>query len=150
MRLQENIIKIIKSVKEKVATRFGMLKYSVGVEDFLLSHPTTSAKTITTLSVYNTTVCMAAYNWLGIEPQPIHIATIRATLRNLAEIDKKDVFSKEHVPAAIEKIINKYYPSKWKFRILTKRTGNISAETYDMSDAIAVAITYAYKAGLLC
>lgn len=124
------------------------VEFKAYVEDFIMFMPgKSSARTITLLSVYNRTVCLAAYHCLGVEPQLLPVATIRSILRKMS--GGTDRIDKEHVPEVLEIIINKFSSLKWKFRFLVNSKNNIIEECYDMGDGIAVAVAGAFTDEIL-
>jgi len=158
IKLQENVNIIITKVYESVATCFrnfgysglNKVNYHVGVEDHLLfMKGKSSAQTITTLSVYNRTLCMAVYNKTGIVPTLMPVATIRSILRKLS--GSKEIIDKDHVPQTVESIIGSNWMGarEWKFRWLQNQIGNTAVECFDMADGIAAAISCAYLCGVI-
>jgi len=122
----------------------------VYVENYLLfmkGHST--AKTITTLSVYNRTVCLAIFNALAIVPMLLPVITIRSVLKKMS--DSVDRIDKEHVPDAIELIINKFWENKnkWFFEWEYKRNNKPKVECFDMADGIAAGLAGMFKTNLL-
>jgi Holliday junction resolvasome RuvABC endonuclease subunit len=90
-----------------------------------------TSKTIIKLAVYNRTIGLAVYEWLGRDPVLMNVNTTRALIKPegyKGRLDKKDV---PNVVAAIMDI---------EFPWIYKRTGSISDESYDMADAMAVAL----------
>lgn len=92
-----------------------------------------TSKTIIKLAVYNRTIGLAIYESLGIEPVLINVNTVRSIIRPK---DHAGRLLKEDVPTAIEKILNIKFPYQYK------KSGQIDSTSYDMADAIAVALAY--------
>lgn len=89
-----------------------------------------SAQTIITLSVFNRTIGMSCYDFLGKSPELLSVMTIRHKIKSGKVIPKKD-----EVPACLEKILNISF--NWTYN----KKGNIKEESYDEADGLAVATT---------
>jgi len=139
-------VQINKFISDK---KLNLKKYDnvyVAIEDFPLHMPMgkSTAQTIAKLAVYNRLSALFLYERLNIISIFYPVATIRATIKNLA--GKKEKIVKEEIPELVCEIF-KDLGSKWEFPYKKTRTGSIAAESYDMADSIAVAITCAYKNG---
>jgi len=161
--VKQHVADILENAFHKnIKGQYGLVTMYSGVEDFLLHmEAKSSANTITMLSVYNRTVCMSVFDFLAAAneecvafkdniPRLLPVATIRSILRKLSGQEER--VDKEHVPDVVEEIINsKWYDSSsaWTFRRLTKRTGKMQDECFDMADGLAVAVATANKLGLL-
>ena len=94
-----------------------------------------SAHTIMILSVFNEIVSFCSYREFGISTKSYPVVSIRSALSkffNKKLVSKDDTFI----------FIKNMFPS---FRPKINRAGNIKKESYDESDAIAVALTYIIK-----
>lgn len=127
--------------------KYKNVEYKVFVEDFIMFMPgKSSARTITLLSVYNRTVCLAANHCLNIEPELLPVATIRSVLKKVSgNLDRVD---KEHVPEVLEKIIKDHLPD-WNFRWSVNKKGVPIDECYDQADGIAAAVSGSFRSGIL-
>jgi hypothetical protein len=120
------------------------------VEDFLLfMEGQSSARTITVLSVYNRTVCLAINRVLGVNPLLLPVATIRSSLKKMS--GQSNRVDKDHVPEVVEKIINLHRKANlpWKFRWITNRNNNPIKECYDMADGLAAGLAGSFKLNLI-
>ncbi len=127
--------------------KYKNVDYKVFVEDFIMFMPgKSSARTITILSVYNRTVCLAANHCLKIEPELLPVATIRSVLKKVSGNSER--VDKEHVPEVLEKIIKKDLPN-WNFRWSVNKKGIPIDECYDQADGIAAALSGAFRSGIL-
>lgn len=105
----------------------------IAIEDIILfmkGHST--ANTITTLTAFNRALGLVAYEYLGRSPDLYSVMKIRHTIKLNKELPKK-----EEIPQVLEKRLN------FKYEYLYKKNGTIKAETYDQSDALAVALCHA-------
>ena len=124
--------------------------FQVFVENYLLfMEGRSTAKTITTLCVYNRTVCLAIFNSRAIIPMLLPVVTIRSVLKKLSNGSER--IDKEHVPEALENIVNQFWAGekKWIFDFEYKRNKKPKAECYDMADGIAVSLAGMFKTGLI-
>lgn len=88
-----------------------------------------SANTVIPLAILNTIIKIGIQESLDIIPQVINVIKIRNKLRVGDRIPKK-----EEIPDIVANILNIQFP----FIYNTK--GNVKSESYDMADAIAVAL----------
>jgi hypothetical protein len=94
-----------------------------------------SAKTITTLAIFNRTVGLSVYVHTGIVPELLAVGTIRKLIRSIyPEVNPK--FKKDEIPDIIRSYLDP------QFADIMNRNNKISAETYDESDGIAAAWAY--------
>lgn len=132
-----DLIERLAQVREFVAKQINEFNPDeIVIEDIILfMKGRSTAKTISSLAVLNRTVGLAVYNFSGKLPQLFNVMKIRHTLK----LDSK-LPSKEEMPAIIEKRLNIEFP--WKYK--TKKDGSkvVMEESYDMCDAISVALTF--------
>ena len=93
-----------------------------------------TAETIIKLATYNRTVGLAVYEGLHQAPVMVNVNSARAVLRPKGYPGK---LAKEDVPKVVAAVLHIEYP--WKYN----KKGKISDESYDMADAIAVALSQA-------
>jgi Holliday junction resolvasome RuvABC endonuclease subunit len=99
-----------------------------------------SAKTITTLAIFNRMAGTSVYTHTGIAPELFAVGTIRKLIRQVhPEADPK--FKKEDIPDIIRTYLEPNFVN------IINRSGNISSETYDESDGIAAAWAYSIQLG---
>jgi len=92
-----------------------------------------SAATMIKLAVYNRTVGLAVYENLNRDPHLINVHTVRSIVKPGGY---KGRLSKDDVPEAVAAILKIDFPYK------LKKTGKIAEESYDVADAIAVALAF--------
>lgn len=111
------------------------------IEDIVLHMKgKSSAKTITTLAIFNRVAGMSAYVHTGITPELFAVGTIRKLVREVhPNIDPK--FKKEDIPDIIRTHLEP------RFANIINRNDNISGETYDEADGIAAAWAYSIQLG---
>jgi hypothetical protein len=109
------------------------------IEDIVLHMKgKSSARTITTLAIFNRVSGMSAYVHTGITPELFAVGTIRKLIREAhSTVDPK--FKKEDIPGIIR---NHLEPG---FANIINRNGNVSGETYDEADGIAAAWAYSLQ-----
>jgi len=90
-----------------------------------------TSKTIVKLATYNRTVGLAAYEVLQKPPVMVNVNTARSILRPKGYAGR---LKKEDVPQVVAAILKIEFP--WEF----KKNGKIADESYDMADAMAVAL----------
>lgn len=95
-----------------------------------------TSKTIVKLATYNRTVGLAVYEALQKTPVMFNVNTARSLLRPEGY---KGRLIKEDVPKVAAAIMKCDFP--WKY----KKNGKIADESYDMADAMAVALAQAAK-----
>jgi len=139
---KHNMFERLKDVHEKI--RFLCEEVNpthVVIEDILLHMKgKSSAKTITTLAIFNRTVGLSVYMNTGIEPELFSVGTIRKLIREVnSNIDPK--FKKEDIP----NIIRTYFEPK--FSNIINKNNNISNETYDEADGIIASWAYSIQLG---
>lgn len=93
-----------------------------------------TSKTIIKLAVFNRTVGLTIYEECGIMPELINVNTVRSIIRPKGY---KGRLAKEDVPDVVAAIL------KIEYDYIYKKTGKIADESYDIADAIAVALAYA-------
>ncbi len=123
IKTQNDFKKIINTIKPNY----------IALEDIILfmkGHST--ATTITTLTAFNRALGLVAYEYLGHSPDLYSVMKIRHTIKLDKELPKK-----EAIPELLEKRLG------FQYEYLYKKNGTIKAETYDQSDAIAVALCHA-------
>jgi Holliday junction resolvasome RuvABC endonuclease subunit len=107
---------------------------SVAIEDIVLfMKGKSTAKTITTLAVFNRTVGLAALDKMGSFPHLYNVMSVRHKIKKDKKIPKK-----EDVPERVADILNIDFPYK------LNRKNNPIKENGDMADAIAVALCHIY------
>lgn len=93
-----------------------------------------SAKTVITLATFNRMVGICAFDYLDRTPKMLNVMSIRHCIKKQAGLKK--IPMKEDIPILLEKIAGLKTP------ILLNKKNQPKAETYDLSDAIAVAYSY--------
>jgi hypothetical protein len=113
----------------------------VSIEDIILHMKgLSSAKTITTLAVFNRTVGTSVYIHTGIVPELLSVGTIRKLIREShPTVDPK--FKKEQIPDIIREHLEPGFVN------IMNRNDNVSNETYDEADGIAAAWAYSIQLG---
>lgn len=92
-----------------------------------------NAQSIIMLATFNRMTCLLAYDYLHHPPQLISVLSIRHGIK----INK--IFpAKEDIPELVAKHLNIKFPYEYK------KTGTIKPESFDKSDAVAVALYYAF------
>jgi len=131
---------------EDVFERVGDLCHEIDpthivIEDIILHMKgLSSAKTITTLAVFNRIAATSVYVHTGVTPELFSVGTIRKLIRDAhPDIDPK--FKKENIPDIIRAHLDP------NFANIINRNDNVSAETYDESDGIAAAWAYSIQLG---
>jgi Holliday junction resolvasome RuvABC endonuclease subunit len=113
----------------------------VAIEDIVFyMKGRSSAKTISTLAVFNRIIGTCVYMHTGIIPKLMSVGTIRKLIRDTCPRVNSQ-FKKEEIPEIIR---NNLEP---EFHNIINRNGNISNETYDEADGIAVAWAYSIELG---
>jgi Holliday junction resolvasome RuvABC endonuclease subunit len=93
-----------------------------------------SAATVIPLAILNTTLRLSIFDEFGKEPEALNVLKIRHCLK----LDKK-IPAKEDIPDLVAHHLGlKEFP--WRKRISRKKEV-VMVESYDMADAIAVALT---------
>lgn len=106
----------------------------IGVEDIIqFMKGASGAKTIIMLALFNRTIGLAAYDYLGKSPQLFNVMQIRHGLKTDKELPKK-----EEMPELVAKHLGITFPYVYK------KNGNIADESCDMADGVAVALYYSF------
>lgn len=106
----------------------------VVLEDIAEFFPNKStSKTIIKLAVYNRTVGLVVYEYLKKEPELMNVNTVRAIIKPKGYRGK---LAKEDVPEVVAAVL------KTKFPWVLKKNDKIAVESYDVADAIAVALAF--------
>ncbi len=92
-----------------------------------------TSKTIIKLAVYNRTVGLAVYEWMKQDPNLMNVNTVRALIKPKGYRGK---LSKEDVPMVVSAIMKITFP--WIY----KKNDKPADESYDMADAMAVALAH--------
>ena len=113
----------------------------ISIEDIILHMKgLSSARTITTLAIFNRMVGTSAYVHTGIIPELLSVGTIRKLIREShPAIDPK--FKKEQIPDIIREYLEP------NFLNIINRNDNVSNETYDEADGIAAGWAYIIQLG---
>lgn len=93
-----------------------------------------SAHTIITLAIYNRTVGLAVFEYLGKEPTLINVSTARSLIKPKGY---KGKLAKEDVPDVVAAIMGIDFP--W---IKKKRVDKPADESYDVADSMAIALAF--------
>jgi Holliday junction resolvasome RuvABC endonuclease subunit len=139
-----NYIKLIKkgSIIERLADTRDKIKNIIeevkpdyiGIEDIVqFMAGGSTAKTIIILSSYNRMAGLTSMDYLRKPPELFSVMTIRHSLKLTKVLPKK-----EEVLGLVEKHLGIIFPRVYK-------KGKEIKENYDMSDAVAVALHYAFK-----
>lgn len=106
----------------------------VAIEEFLqFMKGISGAKTIIILALINRTIGLTVYEWIGKPPCMLNVNSIRAIIKPKGY---KGKLKKEAVPEILEQRLG------IKFEYLYNKKGNITVESYDRSDSIAVGLAY--------
>jgi hypothetical protein len=97
-----------------------------------------TASTTLLLNVWNKTCGLAVFDKLGKPPQMINVLALRHALK-----ENKIFPKKEEMPELVAKKLGITFP--YVYITKGKYKDNIAAESYDMADAIALALGYAIK-----
>jgi Holliday junction resolvasome RuvABC endonuclease subunit len=106
----------------------------IAIEDvisFMKGHST--AKTIITLALFNRNVGMTSYDYLGKNPEMFSVIAIRHGIKTNKILPKK-----EEIPELAAQHLGIKFPYYYG------KGGKIKTESYDVSDAFAVALYYAF------
>lgn len=127
----ERLISTKKSIADIIA------KYKpdyIGIENIIeFMKGASGAKTIILLALFNRTVGLAAYDYLGRSPELFNVMQIRHGLKLSKLLPKK-----EEMPELVAKHLGIKFPYTYK------KNGDITTESYDMADGVAVALYYAF------
>lgn len=131
-----NIFSRLDQVQDKIA---GLLKEfepdDVVVEDIILfMKGRSTAKTITSLAIFNRAVGLKILQEMGRPPHLLNVMAIRHCLKLT-----KDLPAKEDIPDLVAHHLGINFP--WKFN----KKGKPFVENGDVADAIAVALTFINK-----
>jgi hypothetical protein len=106
----------------------------IGIENTIeFMKGASSSKTIISLSLFNRTVGMAAYDYLGSSPELFNVMSIRHGLKLSKELPKK-----EDIPDLAARHLGVTFPYYYG------KNAKIKAESYDVGDAWAVATYYSF------
>lgn len=107
----------------------------IGIEDIIsFMQGKSTAKTIITLTSFNRMICLLARDYLDDSPELFNVMSIRHGIK----LNKK-LPAKEEIPDLTAKHLGIKFPYK-----LNKK-GQPAVESYDMADAVAVALFYCLK-----
>ncbi len=127
---RKEITKVLEEYKPDLTT----------LEDIIQYMPNKSqAKTTITLGILNRTVGTAIYDTLGKEPTLLNVMSIRHHLKK----SKNEVPKKEDLPSLLEERLDIKFP--YQYILKGKYKGDIAPETFDMSDSLALGITFIEK-----
>lgn len=142
LKSQYNLYVRLQDVHEKVGELCQQIDPThVVVEDIVFHmQGRSSAKTITTLAIFNRVAGLSVYMHTGITPELFAVGTIRKLIRG-EHTGVNPKFKKEDIPDIIR---NHLEP---RFANIINRNGNVSDETYDESDGIAAAWAYGIQLG---
>ena len=126
------IFERLDSTRNQVKTLLNLYKPDkISIEDIIkFMANKSSAQAIIMLAIFNRTIGMTCYDFLGESPDLISVMTIRHKIKQ-----DKIVPKKEDVPECLEKILGIKF--NWTFN----KNGKIKEESYDESDGLAVATT---------
>lgn len=130
-KTEEEILKLLNNLLPDV----------IAMEDILFFNNKSTMRTLILLGVFNRLVGLTATKYLSPkEPVLLHISTIRSVLKKI--ISNKEI-KKEDIPD----ILTHYFSSPFPIIKIKKgkKIGQPAKETYDQSDAVAVAVTYIEK-----
>lgn len=99
-----------------------------------------SANTIIKLTSFNRLIGMIAYEYLGYAPELYSVLAIRHGIKLTKKLP-----AKEDLPKIIEKRLKIKFPYIYKQYKRKTNKKTIAPETYDQSDAVAVALYYTLK-----
>jgi Holliday junction resolvasome RuvABC endonuclease subunit len=116
--------KIIESIEPDYIVIEDIIKFMKG---------NSTAQTIITLTTFNRMLCLLSYDYLGKSPKLFNVMSIRHGIK----IDKI-LPKKEQIPELVSYHLGITFPYKYN------KFGKIKNESYDMADAIAVALYYAF------
>jgi Holliday junction resolvasome RuvABC endonuclease subunit len=136
---EENIFKRLEAVQVKINSILNEFKPDdVCIEEISqYMGGRSTANTIITLAVFNRTVGMVAYNYLGKPPEMFSVMKIRHGLK-----ESKELPPKEDIPDLVAKKLGINFP--WIMSMPKgKRISKKIVENYDVADSIAVALYYA-------
>lgn len=128
-----SIIERIIDTRDKILNIIDEIKPDyIGIEDIIqFMQGKSTAQTIITLTTFNRMIALLSYDYLGHLPELFSVMTIRHGLK-----ENKILPKKEDMPDLVAKHLGITFP------YLENRKGNIKAESYDMADAVAVALYY--------
>jgi Holliday junction resolvasome RuvABC endonuclease subunit len=109
----------------------------VALEDIILFMPgKSSARTIISLAIFNRIIGLTIFEHLKKQPILLNVNTIRAALRT---DDLKEKIKKDQIPH----ILKEFYDIIFEYKY--KKNGSLAPETFDMADAIAIALACAKR-----
>lgn len=124
-KTKEDISKIIKKLNPDY----------IAIEDIIQFMKNQSgAKTIISLALFNRTVGLAAFEFLGKSPELFSVMSIRHGIKQSKALPKK-----EEIPELVASHLGIKFPYEYK-----KNGFSIKSESYDMADSVAVALYYAF------
>lgn len=122
--------KAIKKIIKEAAPNY------IAIEDIIQFMPQKSkAQTIITLAVFNRMIGLIAYEYLRKCPNLYAVMTIRHTIKINKELPQK-----EDIPDLTAKHLGITFPY-----VYGKKNKKIDKKSYDMGDAVAVALCHALK-----
>ena len=130
-----NILHRLQDTKKKIQLIIDKYQPThISIEDIIqFIKGKSSAKTIITLACFNRMIGTLCFDYLGHSPTLSNVNSIRASLK----IDKSRP-NKFDMPKLLEQHLN------IKFPFLYKKNGEIKPESFDMSDAVCVALHTAF------
>lgn len=124
----DNTRKKVKAITENFKPDY------IGVENIIeFMKGASGAKTIIMLALFNRTIGLVAYDYLGKSPELFNVMQIRHGLKFGTELPKK-----EEMPELVAKHLGITFPYVYK------KNKKIADESGDMADGVAVALYYAH------
>ena len=118
----------------KIGSRFKIDEFVI--EDYAkFMKGKSSAQTIIPLSILNVTLRLGIQEVLGIQPNALNVLKIRHAIKH-----EKKPPAKEDIPEVVAKHLGIDFP--YLYRVNRKKEEVIKDESYDIADAIAVALAW--------
>lgn len=108
------------------------------IEDFIPFMKASNSKTIILLATFNRMVGMAIYEKTGKSPKMINVLALRHALKLSPELPSKD-----QIPELVAHHLDTNFP--YVYITGGKKKGQISEESYDIADAVALGLGYLIK-----
>lgn len=137
---EENVFVRLEAVQKKIQSVLEEFKPDdIAIEQFSqYMGGRSTANTIITLAIFNTTVAMVCYNYLGKPPEMFSVMKIRHGLK-----EGKELPPKEDIPDLVAKKLG----ISWPWVMKDSKRKNVQpkkiVENYDMADGVAVALYFA-------
>lgn len=129
-----NIIERLSNTRDKIKLIIDTVKPDyIGIEDLIKFMPKSTATTVVTLASFNRMICLLCHDYLKKSPELLNVLSIRHGLKFEKIFPKK-----EEMPELVAKHLGITFPYE------KNKKGKNKIENFDMADAIAVSLYYAF------